>query len=386
MVITDLRPGVLGRKQLIALAGQGVIQGSPDPESAAGPSAFDLTLSRQCFRIRGTIKGIWDKHYLEVISDRDCIESEIDLSKPTILRPGNTYIVLLNEYLDLDMYPFLHGYASGKSSIGRLDVLVRLVADFSPAYDEIPSKSKSGHSRILLYAEVTPISFPIRVVAGISLNQLRLFQGQDIVSEITPEALKLFPEFLVGTKRYTVPDKLTVNLKPVKNEQDTAFGIVAYKAQEKVRRSVDLTSSSQQPPDHFWERVSPDENHVDMLEIIPERFYILRSRERFRLPLDVAAVVHAMSETIGELRIHYAGFIHPGFGRKRSEGTPLIFEVRGHNATTLLRHGERMAIIRYFRMSEPAQITDPESEHSYQQQELTLSRHFEPFSSQLSFL
>jgi len=73
------------------------------------------------------------------------------------------------------------------------------------------------------------------------------------------------------------------------------------------------------------------------------------------------------------LRIHYAGFVHPGFGFERPEGTPIIFEVRGHNVKTFLRDGEMLARIKFYRMSEPCE--KPE-ETPYEKKELKLSSYF----------
>ena len=94
------------------------------------------------------------------------------------------------------------------------------------------------------------------------------------------------------------------------------------------------------------------------LKIEQKAFYILRSKEKIALPPTVAVYCRAMDETIGEMRIHYAGFVHPFFGLDRKdgeEGTPLIFEVRGHNVDVSLVDGERMAKLIFYRMSENAE-------------------------------
>jgi len=56
------------------------------------------------------------------------------------------------------------------------------------------------------------------------------------------------------------------------------------------------------------------------------------------------------------MRIHYAGLVHPHFGLRDDgeNGTPLIFEVRGHQVDVSLRHGERMANLTLYRMSQEA--------------------------------
>ena len=82
-----------------------------------------------------------------------------------------------------------------------------------------------------------------------------------------------------------------------------------------------------------------------------------------------------MDETIGEMRIHYAGFVHPYFGTVRTDnkiGTPLMFEVRGHNVNVSLGHKEILAKLTYYRMSQEPDKSQP----AYDNQELELSKLF----------
>jgi dCTP deaminase len=373
-----IRPGVLSTRQLIALAKAGVIAGVTDPVNAAGASAIDLTLAEEGWRLRGSIKGRSDRSYNEVLSNAHFLENRLDLSKPIRLEPGSTYVIRLRESLYLDDHPDLFGYASAKSSIGRLDMLVRLVADYAAGYDEVLPRKVSGRWRVSLYAEVTPISFPVIVSAGVTLNQLRLYQGDMRLSELTPEELQLYGDVLTGphggdTDSGSVSE-LTVDISPVKGGD--CEGLIGFEALQDVGEPIDLTRSGiLHDPKRYWTPVIPDTDAGDTLKIVPERFYILRSRERFALPPDTAAFVHAVTEQLGELRIHYAGFVHPGFGYGRPGGTPLIFETRGHNIVTFLRQSEQMAKIRYFRMSEPVDL-DLIAPDNYQNQELNLSKYF----------
>lgn len=370
------RPGVLSYHQLLRLCDEGVIKNSPDPQRACGPSAIDLTLSSEGYLMKGAIKGQEGRPYLDVVGSPRYLEKSLDLSSPVTLHPHQTAVVRLNEELDLSQFPYLHGYASGKSSIGRLDVLVRLIADYASGYDEVVPAIRSGESRLKLYAEITPISFPIQIRRTISLNQLRFFSGEAHHSELSTDLLKLYPNLLLNSTGGALGgtlSELTVDLTPV--QEGKATGLIGFCAKERVNAPIDVSGEGGPvDPSGYFDPVLPN-RESDTLEIIPERFYILRSRERFRLPPDVAVFVQAMSERLGELRIHYAGFVHPGFGYFRPQGTPLIFETRGHNLTTFLRHGERMAVIRYYRMSEPVDEEVIRGE-SYQFQELTLSRHF----------
>jgi deoxycytidine triphosphate deaminase len=111
------------------------------------------------------------------------------------------------------------------------------------------------------------------------------------------------------------------------------------------------------------------------LTIEKGKFYILRSKEHIRVPSGVAVYCRAVDETIGEMRINYAGFVHPGFGVNRSDGAPgtsLIFEVRGHDLNVSLKDSETMARLQFYRMSEDL---EPEVS-SYNEQSLKLSDFF----------
>jgi deoxycytidine triphosphate deaminase len=128
-------------------------------------------------------------------------------------------------------------------------------------------------------------------------------------------------------------------------------------------------------PKDFWTPVKPDSGNV---EIKKEQFYIFRSRERFRIPGHMAVDCRAYSEGLGDIRIHYAGFAHPLFGKLFKDGTdnpkgaPLIFEVRGFSMNTILRDGSILAKVYFRRMSRAAIKTDG----AYSNQELRLSKVF----------
>ena len=79
-----------------------------------------------------------------------------------------------------------------------------------------------------------------------------------------------------------------------------------------------------------------------------------------------------MDETLGEMRIHYAGFAHPFFGVDREDGevgTPLIFEVRAHNLDIMLTDGERLAKLIFYKMSEKAEPEPEENPDDRNQEE-----------------
>jgi deoxycytidine triphosphate deaminase len=79
------------------------------------------------------------------------------------------------------------------------------------------------------------------------------------------------------------------------------------------------------------------------------------------------------------MRIHYAGFVHPFFGTERQDGlrgTPLIFEVRGHDVDVSLRHREKMARLEFYRMAEDCVAETDRANRPYAAQSLELSQFF----------
>ena len=365
--LKEIRPGILNRDQMFELKGDLI---SDLREEDVDASAFDLHLSRLAWKMRGCIKGSGDKTIMEVIQKYE--ECSFSIEKLERLEAGKTYIFRLKECLNLPPDHEFYGRATGKSSIGRLDVLTRLMVDRCPSYDEINPKNDSYPGSLFL--EVTPITFDIQVQEGIALSQLRIFRGRPELSELRPDQLQLFGEMILDEHKEPKPKRqvydLRVDLRPDQS------GVSAFKAKKNNNLVVNLMAESgSHDPKEFWEDIRLEEDST--LETEPERFYILRSKERFKLPLDVAVYCEAVSETLGELRIHYAGFVHPGFGLERKEGTPVIFEVRGHNVTTFLRDGETLAHIRFYRMSECCKEA---MKSGYEEQELTLSKYFKDWT------
>lgn len=380
----DFRPGVLNKQQLEFLESESVIQNadiSQDPESA-----LDLHIGNEYWEMVGCIKGLGTTEpYYRILQNEKYYTKHTDnVSQSEIieLERRKTYVFTIKErmrYYEEYVNKF-HAFATGRSSIGRLDVLIRLIEDSSPYYDRVSTDNPGP-----LFLEVTPITFNIKVRPNITLNQLRIFYGDPKWSELDPDQLKrrYWGDFMVDDSGQMVRniEKLTLNLEPDKHGDEE---FMAFKARDDAP-SIDLTrdytkKQNRLDPKLYWEGMPPSGEKV--IKIQRGSFYILRSRERFRLPNDIAVYCEAVSEEFGEIRIHYAGFVHPCFGLYRDDGkgAPLTLEVRGHTLDTFLRHGETLATIRYYRMSQPQEYTakdiEKEKKRGYSGQELNLSNIF----------
>jgi dCTP deaminase len=366
--VEDAPLGVLNEEQMLQLKDNIILNIN---EKSIGGSAFDLHLSNEAWEIDHTAKlaqGETVKHLLEIYNAR-----EKDLSKP--LDKKKICIIKVKESLDFRKFENstgLYGRASGRSSIGRLDILTRLLVDYSPKYDEVPPAHKGD-----LYLEVIPISFPIKLCEGFPMHQLRIFKGDPGLSVIPFQELNNSSPMLYQKENTTVEPRngiLRVNLEPDKNTEGKISAFIAFE-QDKV---LDLTLPFKNDqykfdPKDYWESIKIERKDLGLLMQM-DRFYILRSVERLFLPNNVAVSCVAYTENLGELRIHYAGFAHPNFGRRRKDellGAPLIFEARCHNFQVRIRDKEQFAKIEFYRMSKPSKKTS-----NYSDQELQLSNYF----------
>ncbi len=378
-------PGVLSRAQVTDLINGNHLENFDS--KASDHSSIDLHVTGEVYLLtEGSVKPSGG-NYLQSLKTHGLAKALGSNSKNNgfLLESRKTYLFRLkerlgttNEFKSADFY----GQSTAKSSIGRLDVLARLIVDGSQLYEGFtPTALTEGNG--CLFLEVTPITFPIIVHEGDSLTQLRFFIGKPDDSEIHGATISkvLLPNGMSSD------GMLSVNLENVLVAGKDA---VAFRSREVDNRSpIDLSASQALRPNDYWDVVPSD--HNQRLQIEASSFYIIRSYEKIAVPGGVAVYCRAIDESIGEIRIHYAGFVHPFFGLERKDGetgTPLIFEVRGHDLNVSLNHKEKMAKLTFYRMSEDAikEEKDAAANKSssvaspYMNQTLQLSKHFGPWS------
>lgn len=365
-------PGVLSDRQVEALRDAGWIDGLT-PNSKIDASAIDLTLSDVCYTMpHGSVKPFGQSYSHFVLSNQKFAEPQKpDSDGAFTLRHKNTYVFKLNEELGADLLNTqkIYGQATAKSSVGRVDVLARLIVDGMDSYEFFnPIGARKGKGKMFL--EVTPITFDVRVKKGISLSQLRLFYGNPTDCEFRGK--ELFSSVLFGGLS---DGCLSVDLS---NTEIVGKNGCAFCAKQNDTPVVlwDLDEQEKPDPNEYWDLLpSVALDGKNCFSIKEDSFYIIRSKEEISLPPGVAVYCRAIDETIGEMRIHYAGFVHPRFGYQRKDGkpgTPLIFEVRGHDVSVTLTDGEKMARLTFYRLSEDSSP----KESPYDKQILQLSKFF----------
>lgn len=374
-------PGVLSKRQVKDLCDSDLIRDVQNPDASVDESSIDLSLSNQVYHLtEGSVKPFSHAPYFDTLRRRSLLEPVTPDKDIFVLKRLNTYLVRVREQLSRKLSNTrLFGQATAKSSIGRVDVLVRIIVDGMDGYDFYDSNRATEGE---MFAEITPIGFNVCIRPGTALAQLRLFYGDPRSAEIRGSEIHRTCILDPGRTRSCSDAKtgsaglLSVNLDPVPLGQQN---ISAFEGLPKDSNTLNLWREPDErdrpnPRDFFC----PLEATKERLVLCPGSFYILRSRERLSLPPGIAVYIRAIDETLGEMRIHYAGFAHPRFGYVRDDsvlGTPLIFEVRGHDFPAVLLHGEKMARLTFYRMSEPAEEAE-EKPSGYNTQELSLSSIF----------
>jgi dCTP deaminase len=341
------------------------------PDDSFQPASLDLRLGETAYRLQSSfLPGP------KVVEERlpELMMGEVDLRRDGgVLEQHRPYLIPLLEELALP--PAVRARANPKSSTGRLDVFTRVITDRGNAFDDI----RSGY-RGRLWLEVVPLSFTVKVRTGLSLNQLRLSTGDSRLSDRDIHALHRATPLLFRDGRPIGEDEFRVVgggfflSLDLRGDRD---GSVGYRA-KKNSQLVDM-SRRDHDPDRFWEPVRRE--HGGMV-LEPEDFYLLMSAEAVRIPPDVAAEMTAYDPTSGELRTHYAGFFDPGFGHSEEEGEEVqgsraALEVRAHDVPFLIEHGQPVCKLVVERMAEaPVRLYGWEMGSSYQDQEVTLGKHF----------
>ena len=295
----------------------------------------------------------------------------IDLSNGAILGQGHIYVVELMERVTLRKR--VSAIANPKSSIGRLDVLVRLVTDHGIEFNQVPDRYRGP-----LYAEIAPRTFSIRVRQGSRLNQLRIKRGSP---PSTDTAMRRLNEE-VGLLDIALQPRQVKNGIPLTVDvKDGPNGIIGYKA-KKSAGLIDIDKVNAYEITDYWDPVYPRRNGGLILDT--GDFYILASREAVRVPISHAAELVAYDTLVGEFRVHYAGFFDPGFGamEARGEGSRAVLEVRTHEVPFLIEDGQVVGRLFYERLiATPHRFYGEGIGSSYQRQGLKLSKHFKTHPS-----
>lgn len=323
------------------IATSAITSATPFDDDQVQPASLDLRLSDRAWRVRASfLPG------KRLVADRikDVEMHALDLSGGVVLEKGCVYIAELQERLSLPKG--LIARANPKSSTGRVDVFVRLLTDRGASFDDVEEGYEGP-----LYLEIAPQTFSILVRPGTRLNQLRLKAGE--------------------------PPKLETRSVGV-DLQAGQNGVVGFRGRRHAG-VVNMDHIDGHDPRDFWEPLTL--RHGELL-LDPGEFYILASSDAVEIPVDQAAEMTPIDPSVGEFRVHYAGFFDPGFGTDEAHGAGSkgVLEVRTHDTPFLLEHGQIVARLVYEPLTErPTRLYGEGGSH-YQRQGLKLSKHFRPWA------
>ena len=340
------------------------------------PASLDLRLGPVAYQLRASFLP-----YRETVEQRlnderansDLVIDRLSLEGGATLQRGSVYLVPLVESLALPAA--VRGRSNPKSTTGRLDVFTRVITDGTPRFDEIPAGYRGP-----LYLEVSPQSFPVRVYAGGSLNQLRLLEGPTSMSDAGLRALYAERPLLYGDDDRPLPiERVGFNdglCMGIDLSGKMTGGIIGYRAHPNPP-AVDLAKVGHYDPAEFWEPIKATVRDGYILEA--NRFYILVSKERIRVPPQFAAEMVVYDAGAGEIRTHYAGFFDPGFGFGDGSvlGTKVVMEVRAREVPFMVYDGQTSFKVWFERLrGQPDRVYGVGLASSYQHQTLSLSKHF----------
>ena len=321
------------------------------------PSSIDLSLSEECYEIKYSFLSYNSKVREKL---KNLAIKKIDLSKEFIFRKNKTYVVKLNERLDLQKNVF--GHCNPKSSTGRLDIFCRSLVDYAEEYEKIPKNYKGE-----IFLEVTSRSFDVAFKKNNCLNQLRLVNKKhnylDDRQLINFNKKQKISYHSKNDVRIDNGLMLSVDLSKSK--------IIAYVA-KKNTPILNFSKIKSHKVNDFWNIIT---NKNKQLLIENNKFYILKSKEKVVIPPNLAGEMIPYDTGIGDFRAHYAGFFDPGFGL--SNGSYAVLEVKTNEVPFLLEDGQTIARIKYEKLNKNSNIVyGKDIKSNYQNQGLKLSKHF----------
>jgi dCTP deaminase len=298
------------------------------------PASFEPRIGKEIHTI-DTESGLFRPQCDETIKKtllempaRQRRKSEIDIETGFELKKGFTYLLPLEERLQLESEEYIK--SSPKSSFGRLFLKTRLLADFNPSFDEINSQYVKNEP-LNLWLLVQPLAFNTIAYPGLSLNQLRFFDGDvapvsrtNMLGKSGKHSLfyekneqgDLKPAKLIAT------DGLQIHLDISGRH---TRGIVGLRARQNPS-PIDLKRFDYDAEEFF----EPLITHEHSIAIRKGEYYLFSSKEVIHMPSNLNAVLRDYSNVGLTGPLHFAGFIDNAFTGD------VVFEVRSDELSSMV--------------------------------------------------
>ncbi len=302
-------------------------------EAQIQPATIDCRIGDRAYRMSTAMLPKPNETIKEMIEKYGIYDFEI--KQGLVLEPNACYIIPLREKLRLP-YGF-YAVFSPKSSIGRIDVFVRVLSDRNSAYDCV----RPGYCG-QLYLEVIPLSFMVGIAPDLELTQFRIKnRNQGMNGGFLSNEELMITHSKYGLIYSSGGLVLSGNEVVVENNSlyfhvDLDREIVGFQAKNNPIHQIDLFRKDYYNIEDFWTPIKKPKNGEMVLS--PNCFYLLTSKERVRIPPPYAAEIITYDTSAGEFRSHYAGFFDNNFGGE--EGTNIVLEIRARDVPFRLYDGQ----------------------------------------------
>lgn len=342
------------------------------------PSSFEPQLCEEAFILDTETRGVFrpqrnESIYRTLLQLPGRQRQKVSLHEGFELKKGFTYLLPVDEKITLSEVSYIK--SSPKSSAGRLFLQTRLVADYNPCFDEIHGHYQSNQP-LDLWLLVQPLAFNLIVYPGLTLNQLRFFQGRD--AQLSSSQLQeefqnnpLLQELREGLLQPIITPIITeegLQIHLDLSGRDTE-GIIALRARHNPT-PVDLHQKGFYDAEHFFEPIVKKPMSIRRGE-----YYLLSSKEVLSIPphLNVELESHSHIGIHGPL--HFAGFVDNGFTGD------LVFEVRSDELADMeLSDGLPISKLKTYRTELPDKLYGASIGSNYQRQVGPRpAKYFKPF-------
>lgn len=317
-------------------------------QNCVGTDTIDPVISEEIYRI--------PQVFMPLSNERVCEFARKygkRIERSNTFESGVCYLIKLKESISRELPFNLYGYGNPKSNIGRIDTLVRFVVDGVSRYDFIP-RGYVGD----LWVMIVPNSFPIIVPEKFSFNQFRFLNKN---TRLTEDQLKTAFNSDGGLLYSKNSEKIEYK-NILHSDKDGSillslgldFCRVGFEAVPNGE-PIDLSKINFYNPKDFWREIHTDNGSINLG---PNQFSILSSEEFVRVFPTLACEMRPMDDRSGEFRVHYAGFIAPGWGYGsvgQERGRPLTLEVRSYEPIRI-RRGQPVAKIRFEMMAQEPDV------------------------------
>ena len=362
------------------------------------PSSLDICIGKRGYRIRSSF---FPNAGCDVASMLGSLSmAELDLSESCLLDREGIYLLETN--IKLDLPRGISAIFSPKSSVGRIDFFTRLVTDKGDYFDLVFDGFKGS-----CYFIVQSKSFMLKIQSGLSIGQLRFYYDS---SYLMPRflftnleakgALPILSKEAFGEKLRDsfggLDCKFSGSMQIVHLDLETDYFeevATSWGGQRPVgfcaclhAPCLDLSKHGHDVYD-FFRPVYFDET-IGGVILNPDDFYIFATKAEVSIPGFAVAQMLENDVSLGEFRVHYAGFFDPGFGvdfsdlrTGRLKLTRAVCEVRCRDTAFFTRSNQAFAKLSFKPLLAPPDnfYGSKNLSSSYQFQSLRLAKYFGPY-------